>query len=85
VDRCENVYVSGWGGGINTIYNTNQSTVGLTVTSDAIKNTTDGQDLYFFVLEKNATSQLYGSFLVRMEDLLVNMLMVEQVASTKME
>lgn len=62
VDRCENVYVSGWGGGINTIYNTNQSTVGLTVTSDAIKNTTDGQDLYFFVLEKNATSQLYGSF-----------------------
>lgn len=62
VDRCENVYVSGWGGGINTIYNSNQSTVGLSVTTDAIKNSTDGQDMYFFVLERNATSQLYGSF-----------------------
>jgi gliding motility-associated-like protein len=64
VDRCENVYVSGWGGGINAQagYVPGQSTIGLTVTQDAIKLTTDGDDLYFFVLEKNAQSQLYGSF-----------------------
>lgn len=63
VDRCENVYVSGWGGSVNTTSGfLNSGTSGLTVTSDAIKNTTDNSDLYFFVLEKNATRQLYGSF-----------------------
>ncbi|MFY7883892.1 MAG: hypothetical protein ACOVOV_03485, partial [Dolichospermum sp.] len=61
VDRCENVYVSGWGGVVNTGY-LNASTTGLTVTPDALKNTTDGSDVYFFVLEKNAVRQLYGSF-----------------------
>ena len=27
-----------------------------------IKKTTDGNDFYFFVMKKNAVSQLYGSF-----------------------
>jgi gliding motility-associated-like protein len=65
VDDCENVYVSGWGGSINTqsgsVY-PNSGTSGMTVTSDAIKSNTDGSDFYFFVLAKNAASQLYGSF-----------------------
>jgi len=63
VDRCENVYVAGWGGGadIHDHY-LNIGTSGLTVTSDAVKSTTDGEDFYFFILQKNATSQLYGSF-----------------------
>jgi gliding motility-associated-like protein len=67
VDRCENVYVAGWGGGIESenngraVYN-NSKTTGLTVTNNAIKKTTDGNDFYFFVMQKNATSQLYGSF-----------------------
>lgn len=63
VDRCENVYVSGWGGGadIQDKY-LNSGTNGLVTTSDAIKATTDGEDFYFFVLQKNAASQLYGSF-----------------------
>jgi hypothetical protein len=34
----------------------------LPVTANAIKSATDGDDFYFFVLEKNATSQLFGSF-----------------------
>lgn len=64
VDRCENVYVSGWGG---TVIETNPAyavsgTSGLTATPDAIKANTDGRDFYFFVLEKNAVSQLFGSF-----------------------
>lgn len=64
VDRCENVYVSGWGGmaDANAQYRDNSGTTGLTVTPDAIQSFTDNSDFYFFVLEKNATSQLYGSF-----------------------
>ena len=67
VDRCENVYVAGWGGGIEiegngaAVYN-NSKTTGLTVTPDAIKKNTDGDDFYFFVMKKDAVSQLYGSF-----------------------
>ncbi len=65
VDRCENVYVSGWGGKSNTEegYGTG-TTKGLPVTPDAIKPVTDasGSDFYFFVLRKDAASQLYGTF-----------------------
>jgi len=69
VDRCENVYVAGWGGGIEiegigngaAVYS-NSKTTGLTVTPNAIKSTTDGSDFYFFVMKKDAVSQLYGSF-----------------------
>lgn len=68
VDRCENVYVSGWGGGIDPGDGyQNSGTNGLTTTSDAIRSTTDNQDFYFFVLKKNAASQLYGSFFGEVE------------------
>ena len=69
VDRCENVYVSGWGGGPNIYerYTGNDGTSGvgtngLTATGNALRGTTDNNDFYFFVLQKNAASQLYGSF-----------------------
>jgi len=62
VDRCENVYVSGWGGGQVSKEYPNSGTAGLTVTPDAIQSSTDNTDFYFFVLERNATRQLYGSF-----------------------
>jgi gliding motility-associated-like protein len=63
VDRCENVYVSGWGGKGNTMDQfQNAGTLGLSVTADAYKPSTDGSDFYFFVMERNAASQLYGSF-----------------------
>jgi gliding motility-associated-like protein len=69
VDRCENVYVSGWGGGPNIYerYTGNDGTTGvgtdgLTATANALRTTTDNSDFYFFVLQKNAASQLYGSF-----------------------
>ena len=69
VDRCENVYVSGWGGSINEAAGTypNSGTIGLTTTPDALPyprpdRISDGSDFYFFVLEKNAVKQLYGSF-----------------------
>ena len=64
VDRCQNVYVSGWGGNFNSSEGyPSAGTTGMSVTPvTAIKSTTDGNDFYFFVLEKNAASQLYGSF-----------------------
>lgn len=64
VDNCENVYVSGWGGDINIPNNPYQSsgTSSMPVTSDAIQSTSDGRDFYFFVLKKNATAQLFGSY-----------------------
>lgn len=65
VDRCQNVYVSGWGG----LFNSEKGypcagTGGLEflITPGAIKARTDTKDFFFFVLEKNAVGQLYGSF-----------------------
>jgi gliding motility-associated-like protein len=68
VDRCQNVYVSGWGGGIDIdeSYN-NSGTNGLPTTPDAIRTSTDNADFYFFVLKRDAVSQLYGSFFGQVE------------------
>jgi gliding motility-associated-like protein len=68
VDRCENVYISGWGGWITPATGTQPDpyqlagTAGMPVTTDAIKSTTDNRDFYFIVIEKNAASLLYGTF-----------------------
>lgn len=66
VDRCENVYVSGWGGGFGSgpasYPYPSDGTRNLPVTAGAIKANTDGRDFYFIVLKKNAAAQLYGSF-----------------------
>ncbi len=62
VDRCENIYMSGWGGtGFGAGF-TSAGTAGLPITPDAFKSVTDGKDFYFIVLRKNATGQLFGSF-----------------------
>jgi len=65
VDRCENVYVSGWGGWQDEfgkdVYN--QSGVqGMPISNDAIQKTTDNSDFYFIVIKKDAASLLYGTF-----------------------
>lgn len=63
VDQCENVYVSGWGGSVNQGYNfSTGSTVGMTITPDAIQSTTDGSDFYFFVVSKNAVDLVFASY-----------------------
>lgn len=63
VDRCENVYVSGWGGNFEQAEGyPNANTTNLSVTPNAIQKATDGNDFYFFVLERNAAGQLYGSY-----------------------
>lgn len=65
VDRCENVYISGWGGYFGTDNEfLSAGTNGLPVTSDAIKSNTDGKDFYFFVLKKDAAGPgpLFASY-----------------------
>ena len=57
------MYVSGWGGG----FNNNRGypcagTGGMPVTVNSTQSSTDGKDFYFFVLERDATSQFFGSF-----------------------
>jgi gliding motility-associated-like protein len=63
VDRCQNVYVSGWGGGLNISKGySSAGTNGLPEVSPlASIPPADGKDFYFFVMEKNANSQLFGS------------------------
>jgi gliding motility-associated-like protein len=65
VDRCENVYISGWGGWISTNgrdpFNMS-GTAGMPTTPDALKTVTDNHDFYFIVIKKDAASLLYGSF-----------------------
>ncbi len=63
VDICERVFISGWGGSTNNSWNpATGSTAGMAITSDAQQSTTDGSDLYFMVLEADATALLYGSY-----------------------
>ncbi|HLI92803.1 MAG TPA: PKD domain-containing protein, partial [Puia sp.] len=65
VDRCQNVYVSGWGGwilGNETDPYGLAGTSGMPVTSDAIKPVSDNRDFYFIVIKKNASALLYGTF-----------------------
>jgi hypothetical protein len=62
VDRCENVYMSGWGGtGFGSGF-TSAGTAGLPLTPDAFKSVTDGKDFYFLVMRKDAAGILFGSF-----------------------
>jgi gliding motility-associated-like protein len=59
VDKCQNVYVSGWGGAIGGPFIS--STTGLP-TMNPLQGTTDGNDFYFIVFNKNLLSLLYASF-----------------------
>jgi len=66
VDTCQNVYVSGWGCKANSQFVAwgflENSLQNVPITNDALQKTTDGNDFYFFVLAKNATTVLYGSY-----------------------
>lgn len=68
VDRCENVYVSGWGGWYLPPTSSEPDpydlagTVGMPVTPNAMKSVSDNRDFYFIVLTRDAGSLLYGSF-----------------------
>lgn len=61
VDVCGNVYVSGWGG---NILPGGVATTGMPTTPDAFLETSpNGFDFYMIVLERNAESLLYGTYM----------------------
>ena len=63
INECGNIYLSGWGGVTNRkAGNPASSTLNLPVTPDAYRRTTNGDDFYVMVLEKEARSFLYATF-----------------------
>jgi gliding motility-associated-like protein len=72
VSNCEQIYISGWGGEVNSnncsgqpgsCYAEESTTFGLPLTPDAFQSTTDGSDFYLCVLTPNAQDILYASYL----------------------
>lgn len=72
VDRCLNIYVSGWGGRLYGYNRATSSTVGLPTTPGAFRTTpnivngfgysNNGEDFYFMVLDNYADSLLYATY-----------------------
>ena len=64
VNDCNNIYIAGWGGVINSAYLFWQNTTfGLPVSADAYQPVTHGSDFYFMVLTADASEFLYGTYL----------------------
>ena len=64
VNQCGNIYISGWGGKVNeSVTNAPPvNTKGMPVTFDAFRSTTDGNNFYLALLEKDSKSLLYATF-----------------------
>ncbi|TDN36482.1 hypothetical protein A8B98_09010 [Hymenobacter sp. UV11] len=70
VDRCDRVYVCGWGGPNNGSYSTSSyltanqggSTLGLPTTAYAVQPQTDGADFYLAQFSAGLTALSYGTF-----------------------
>ena len=64
VNQCGNIYLAGWGGKSNgAVPNAPRvNTTGMPITTGAFRSTTDGNNFYIALLEKNANSLLYATF-----------------------
>lgn len=62
VDKCDNIYFSGWGSPIDYDGLHSLTTQGLPITSNAIQKSTDNADFYLLVMNKNANSLLYATY-----------------------
>jgi gliding motility-associated-like protein len=63
VDLCDKIYLSGWGGAVNTSSNASTNdTDGLFVTPNAYQSDTDGSDFYMLILFDDASGVDYASF-----------------------
>lgn len=58
VDKCNNIYISGWGG---NLFNTTMGTYNMPLAIPT-QSTTDGFDFYFMGLDSNAANLMYGSY-----------------------
>lgn len=73
VDRCERIFVSGWGGSTNDYLTDNQTgspkahrntgtTRNMPVSADAAQKVTDGSDFYVAVFSKNMNGLAYATY-----------------------
>jgi gliding motility-associated-like protein len=63
VSNCGQVYLSGWGGVVNSFAGLFTSTTfGMPVTDDAFQSSTDGSDFYLMVLSPNMENLEYATF-----------------------
>jgi gliding motility-associated-like protein len=68
VSKCDEIYVSGWGGLTNRVAvggfmsPFNSTTSGMPVSNDAYQATTDGSDFYLIVLSQDAAALVYATF-----------------------
>jgi gliding motility-associated-like protein len=63
VDKCERIFISGWGGRTNRPDQGNGGfTTGLPTTTDGFQRSTDGSDFYVAIFSKNLNNLLYGTF-----------------------
>lgn len=68
VDTCNNIYISGWGGGLGFSPPNVGTTHNMPMSGPPNlpeDNTTDGNDFYFAVFSPNATSLLYSTYFGR--------------------
>lgn len=66
VNDCDNIYMAGWGGFVNSSLETGfwqSTTSGMPITTDAYQKTTSGSDFYFIVLNGDATELVYSTYL----------------------
>lgn len=59
IDKCQNIYLSGWGG---DIINSSASTLSNMPIMNPIQASTDGNDFYLMTLSPNAGGLLFGSY-----------------------
>ncbi|HOY32026.1 MAG TPA: gliding motility-associated C-terminal domain-containing protein [Bacteroidales bacterium] len=58
VDLCSKIYLSGWGGSLNSTGGTS----GLPISGNAFQNTTDNNDFYLLVIRDDASGMEYGTY-----------------------
>jgi len=64
VNECDNIFMSGWGGEVNSTHGYwLSSTTNMAITDDAFQKKTSGSDFYFIVLNGDATELVYATFL----------------------
>ncbi|MEY3236698.1 MAG: hypothetical protein RI883_799, partial [Bacteroidota bacterium] len=66
VSDCFDIYISGWGGFINSSYSTQatfSSSNGFPLTADAYQSVTTGSNFYLAVLDQDASYLKYGTYM----------------------
>ncbi|MGB1038800.1 MAG: PKD domain-containing protein, partial [Bacteroidia bacterium] len=61
VDVCEHVYFSGWGSNVDPSFHPG-NTLNMPITIDAEQKTTDGNDFYVIVFDKDVQGLLYSTY-----------------------